>query len=189
MMAPVESRMTALQSTVHPTELTSDLQAEIAADRLHPDSVQSVPVAPGALQKLRLTWQAAGVIPSSVMPSDSSAGASLVASLVASFVASFEGADSASGFPGDETSVCDVGELTPQATTTTAEMNMPNVRTIWLAPFCSTTQTAPERRRDTIERKSDLTGTASSTPPPLPIGSQASVRMLTNRATTVHAAA
>ena len=63
-MAPVESRMTALQRTVHPTELTSDLQAEIAADRLHPDSVQSVPIDPGPSQKLRLTWQAAGVIAS-----------------------------------------------------------------------------------------------------------------------------
>ena len=77
MMDPVESRMTALQCTLHPFEATIDLQAEIAVLRLHPVSVQSVPIEEfGRSQKLRVTLQLAGVIASVVVPSASSVVAS-----------------------------------------------------------------------------------------------------------------
>ena len=129
MMVPVESRMTALQCTVHPTEDTIDLQVDIAVDRLHPDSVQSVPIEEfGLSQKLRVTLQVAGVMTASVVvPSDSSA------------VVSFGDADGASGFPGVDTLLVsllgsgDVGESTPQANMTAAEteiQNTPIVRSI-----------------------------------------------------------
>src|SRR3954467_4693323 len=107
MMAPVELRMTALHSTVHPTEETSVLHAEIAVPRSHPDCVQSVPIDPGASQKLRVTWHAAGVSASEVMPSGSA-------------VASLDDAGDASGVPGAETSASGVGESTLQANRTTA---------------------------------------------------------------------
>jgi hypothetical protein len=122
MMLPVEFRMTASQCWVHPTEDTICLQAVMAADRVHPDSVQSVPIEEfGRSQKLRVTLQASGVMSGSlVMPSGSS-------------VVSFGDADSAAGVPGFETSFCDVGESTPQANMTTADteiLNTPSVRSI-----------------------------------------------------------
>lgn len=78
MMEPVESRMTALHFTLHPTEAASDLQADMAELRVHPVSVQSVPIEEfGLSQKLRLTLQLAGVMTASVVVSrDSSAAAS-----------------------------------------------------------------------------------------------------------------
>jgi hypothetical protein len=66
--------MTALQCTLHPFEATIDLQADIAVLKLHPVSVQSVPIEEfGLSQKLRVTLQLAGVMTASVVvPSDSS---------------------------------------------------------------------------------------------------------------------
>lgn len=128
MTPPLESRMTALQCTLHPTEATIDLQAEIAADRLHPVSVQSVPIEEfGRSQKLRVTLHAFGVMTASlVMPSGS-------------LVVSFDDADGASGFPGTVTSFCDTpgGEASmPQANMKTAETDTqktPILRSIcWL---------------------------------------------------------
>jgi len=129
MMVPAEFRMTASQCWVHPTEDTICLQAVIAADRVHPDSVQSVPIEEfGRSQKLRVTLQAFGVMSESlVIPSGSS-------------VVSFGDADGASGFPGFETSFCDVGESTPQANMTAAEIqNTPSVRSICWLLFALTT--------------------------------------------------
>jgi hypothetical protein len=88
--------MTASQCTAHPFEATIDLQADIAWDRLHPISEQSVPIPAtfGLSHQLRVTWQLFGVMTASVVvPSDSPA------------VASFGDADGASGFPGTETSL------------------------------------------------------------------------------------
>lgn len=101
----------------HPFEDTIDLQADIAWDRLHPISEQSVPIPAtfGLSHQLRVTLQLFGVMTASVVvPSDSPA------------VVSFGDADGASGFPGFETSFCDVGESTPQAHRKAADTEMQN---------------------------------------------------------------
>ena len=130
MMVPDEFRMTASQCWTHPVCFTSDSQDDIAWDRPHPDSVQSVPIEPDLSQKLSVTLQLFGVM-FAVIPSGSLV-VSLVVSSVVSLVVSFGDADDASGSPGFETAPVpllgsgDVGESTPQANMAAAETEMQN---------------------------------------------------------------
>jgi hypothetical protein len=162
MMVPDESRMTALQCTLHPTEATIDLQADIAWDRLHPDSVQSVPIEEfGLSQKLRVTVQLFGVMSASlVMPSGS--------------VVSSGDADGAAGFPGSATSLVsllgsgDVGESTPQANMAAAEteiQNTPIVRNIVGSFLLDNLRRSSERPHRMTERTAIV---LSSSPNNLP---------------------